>query len=263
MRIIIYRKREGLEIMNTALEMSPSSGPTLVPDNVLYVDFSKGQDELQRRSTSLYKSNGQRKATAAEPIRQVDDIKAIQDYYLSKGQLRNYTIFTVGILFGLRASDLLSLKIHHIFEPDGRFKSHCDLIESKTRKFNNPAITPQIQHLLSDYLATRTDIRYDDPLFTSREKNKDGSARGITIHQFNNVLKKAARECKVAGHISSHSLRKTFAYQILQQNPDDDTAKFALQKMLNHNDFKTTLTYCGLAQDAMDDYRAGLEGVVV
>ena len=49
----------------------------------------------------------------------------------------------------------------------------------------------------------------------------------------------------------------------IQQNPDDDTVKFACQQMLNHDSFKTTLNYCGLTQDAMDTYRAGLEGVII
>ena len=171
-------------------------------------------------------------------------------------------MFTVGILFGIRASDLLSLNIHHVLNPDGTFKSHCDLIESKTRKFNNPVITPAIQALITDYLETLPTYSLNDPLFQSRERNRDGSGKPITIQQWNHILKTAAKACNVPGHISSHSVRKTFAYQLLKQNPNDDDLKFALQKMLNHNDFKTTLTYCGMTQDTLDTYRAGLESVL-
>lgn len=234
-------------------------------DNIINVDFGAGTitQSPTRRTTSIYKSNGVPKATAAEPLRDPADIKRIQDYFLSHNQLRNYTIFTVGLLFGLRAGDLLSLRIHHVLRPDGTFKSHCDLIESKTRKFNNPAITPAVQKLLSDYLATRTCVNYDDPLWPSRERDKDGNLKPIVLEHFIRILKKAAKECGITAHISSHSLRKTFVYQLLQQNPDDDTVKFACQQMLNHDSFKTTLNYCGLTQDAMDTYRAGLEGVII
>lgn len=229
--------------------------------NPAEVDINPTRHTSQRRTTSLYKSNGQPKATAAEPIRNPEDIKKVQDYFLSHDQLRNYTIFTVGLIFGLRAGDLLSLRIHHVLKPDGSFKSHCDLIESKTRKFNNPVITPAVKKLLSDYLAMRSDYTLDDPLFPSRKANKDGEFL-IDITSFNRILNKVSKELNIP-HISSHSLRKTFVYQLLKQNPNDDTVKFACQQMLNHDSFKTTLTYCGLTQDAMDTYRSGLEEVFV
>lgn len=241
--------------MNT---LAANLTPIPMVDNIINVDFGK----KTRRTTSIFKSDGKSKAMAADPIREPADIKAVQEYFISRGQMRNYTMFTIGILFGIRASDLLDLKIHHVLNPDGTFKSHCDLIESKTRKFNNPVITPAIRGLITDYLATLPTYSFNDPLFQSRERNRDGSGKPITIQQWNNILKTAAKACNIPGHISSHSVRKTFAYQLLKQNPNDDELKFALQKMLNHNDFKTTLTYCGMTQDALDTYRAGLEAVL-
>lgn len=255
--------------MNTQqLSVQPVPTPVFA-DNLIKVDFEAGKvdiaaekvDIVTRRSTSIYKSNGYLKATAAQPIRDTADIKRLQEYFLSKGQLRNYTLFTIGLLFGLRAGDLLSLRIHHVLNPDGTFKTHCDLIESKTRKFNNPAITPAVRKLLADYLATRKSYTLDDPLFRSRSRDANGEYF-IDISMLNKILSKASRELGMP-HISSHSLRKTFVYQMLQQNPNDDTVKFACQQMLNHDSFKTTLAYCGLTQDAMDTYRAGLEEVIV
>lgn len=216
-----------------------------------------------RRTTSLYKSNGVPKATAADPIRNPAHIKAMQRYYRTKGQIRNYTIFTMGIVFGIRAGDLCEMRIHHILNADGSFKSHCGLYEQKTRKFNNPVITPSMQAMLSEYLESLGNYDLDDYLFRSRQRDKNGNYRPITIQQLNNVIKKAAKAVEITDHISSHSLRKTFAYQLLQQNPGNDEVKFALQKMLNHNDFKTTLTYCGMTQDTLDKYRTGLEEIVL
>lgn len=224
------------------------------PDNIITIDFKK------KRTTSLYKTDGVPKATAADPIRDPKDIAAMQDYFLSRGQVRDYTIFTLGIIFGIRAGDLLNLRIHHIMNDNGTFKLHCDLIESKTRKFNNPAITPQVKELLTNYLDTLPGYGMNDPLFRSQKRDKYGNLRPITLIQLNRILKTASTACNVPGHISSHSLRKTFAYHLLRSNQGDDKAKMALQQMLNHNDFKTTLIYSGLAQDAMDDYRERLAG---
>lgn len=232
-----------------------------LPTNIIHADFTVHTmpEPEQRRSTSLYKSNGIPKATAAEPIRALSDIHAIQQYFLSRGQTRNYTLFTLGILFGLRAGDLLSLRFDHIMTQDGRFKPHCDMIESKTRKFNNPAITPQIRELLTNYInECCPHYNMSDPVFRSNKTNFDNSPRPITLTQLNRILKEAAAACNVPGHISSHSLRKTFAYHMIKANPDSDEAKFAIQTMLNHSDFKTTLTYCGITQEEVDNFRAGL-----
>lgn len=229
--------------------------------SVTHVNFITHEiiEQVPRRSTSLLKSNGIPKASTADPIRSIDDVHAMQQYFLDAGNLRDYTMFTIGIIFGLRAGDLLSLRISNVLEPDGHFKSHCDLIESKTRKFNNPAITQQAREVLAAYLTEcRMGCSYNDPLFVSRKHDADGSPRTITITQINRILKAAAKACNVSGHISSHSLRKTFAYHMIKSNPNSDAAKFAVQQMLNHNDFKTTLAYCGITQEEMDDFREDL-----
>lgn len=228
---------------------------------ITFVDFRNHEilNDGQKRTTSLLKSDGIPKASAADPIRSLADLHAMQQYFLQRNKRRDYTMLTIGVLFGLRAGDLLSLRIYHVLEPDGRFKSHCDLIESKTRKFNNPAITPQAQEILAAYInECRPGCAYDDPLFVSRKRDTDDSPRPITISQLNRILKAAAKACGVQGHISSHSLRKTFAYHMIKSNPDSDAAKFAVQQMLNHSEFKTTLSYCGITQDEMDDFRTAL-----
>lgn len=234
------------------------------PDNIIEFDFRRSDPVSKRRDTSLFTSDGRPKATAAEPIRALSDIKAIQNYFQERGQIRNYTLFTLGIMFGLRAGDLLSLRWHHLYNPDYTFKPRCDVIEAKTRKTNNPAITPEVRAIITAYHDTLPqNIGYHDPVFISKKSDGCGHYRPITISALNRTLKAAAKAVGLTAHISSHSLRKTFAYQLLQQNKNDDNAKFALQRMLNHNDFKTTLTYCGMTQDTMDTYRAALEGVIL
>lgn len=212
----------------------------------------------QRRATSIYKSNGQPKPTAADPIRDPADIERIKQYFLDNNQRRNYTIFVLGIVFGIRAGDLLTLRVHHVLRPDGSFKPHCDLIESKTRKTNNPIITPEVQKVLSEWLAELTDYEYDDYLFRSRKRDINGNWQAMDVRSFNRILKKVSKDLDLNFHFSSHSLRKTFAYHLLERNPDNDDAKFALQRMLNHDSFKTTLAYCGREQDAIDEFRCDL-----
>lgn len=223
-------------------------------NNIIEVDFKP------RRSTSLYKKDGIRKASAADPIRSLEHIKAIQKYFTDRDQIRNYTIFTLGILYGLRAGDLLSLKVSNFYNENGSFKLHCDLYEEKTRKFNNPIISKQIQNLISAYIiGSDLKLDYHDPLFPSKKKNENGNRRPITISQYNRILKEAVTACDIPGHISSHSMRKTFVYHMIRNNPGNGELLIAIQKMLNHSSFQTTLTYCGIEQDSIDKYRYGLE----
>ena len=49
-----------------------------------------------------------------EPIRNIKDINKIKQYLLGKKNKRDYCIFVVGINIGLRAGDLLSLKVRDV-----------------------------------------------------------------------------------------------------------------------------------------------------
>ena len=50
----------------------------------------------------------------AEPIKNTRDINKIKQYLYGKENKRDYCIFVVGINVGLRAGDLLSLKINDV-----------------------------------------------------------------------------------------------------------------------------------------------------
>jgi len=56
------------------------------------------------------------KAQEVEPIKNMKDINRVKRFFLSKEEFRNYTIFVLGINVGLRAGDLLSLKMGDVFE---------------------------------------------------------------------------------------------------------------------------------------------------
>ena len=55
---------------------------------------------------------------AADPIKNIEDINRILDYFLSHKQYRNLLLFSMGINFGLRCGDLLQLKFGHVLNKD-------------------------------------------------------------------------------------------------------------------------------------------------
>ncbi|MEY8365760.1 tyrosine-type recombinase/integrase [Anaerovoracaceae bacterium 41-7] len=231
-------------------------------DNILQFPMQNMQSVQQpaKRTNSPFKSNGQPKATAADPIRDITDVHKMQEYFKGKKQIRNYMLITLGISFALRAGDLLSLRIEHIYNKDGSVKNYVEIYEDKTNKRNKIRINSTCKAALEQYLeflekSSDGIIFTSDPLFASREKDSWGRKKALTLRQLNNILKKAAKECGVEDHVSSHSMRKTYAYQAMQAHGENQETLYALQYTFNHSDIRTTMRYTGMQQDKADKLR--------
>lgn len=224
-------------------------------DNV--VSFPGGlKEDKQRRSDSRYKSNGQIKASAAEPIEEMSNVHKMLNLFLDRKQYRNYLLLSLGINFALRAGDLLKLRIEDLYEANGTAKPYFEIYEKKTGKHNKVAIPTHIQQALNNYFIELPEPVFNtDPLFESRQKDKFGFKKPITIRQVNNILKNAAKECGLDEHISSHSMRKTYGYQMMKANDFSQDVLYALQYTFNHSDIRTTFRYTGLEQKRADELR--------
>ncbi|MGF6375077.1 integrase [Clostridiales Family XIII bacterium PM5-7] len=220
-------------------------------------------DIYRKPTTTQYKSDGILKPTAADPIRDASDVQKMLTYFLDKGKVRDYTFLTLGISFALRAGDLLSLKIEDVFNLDGTVKSHFVIYEDKTNKRQKVHINEKCKEALSLYLDSLDDVYSTDPLFMSRQRDQWGNKKAITIQQAITVLKKAAKECGVKGHISSHSMRKTFAYHTIKNNEGNQEVLLMLQHMYKHTDIKTTFRYCGIEEEQIDALREDIGGILL
>lgn len=216
------------------------------------------------RTNSPLKSNGQPKATPADPIRSEEDLHKMQQYFLDKKQYRNYLLLTLGVSFALRAGDLLSLDITDVYNDDGTVRDELCLYEDKTNKRNRIKINATCKAALEKYFEMLPEPIYRrDPLFRSRETDGLGQPRAITIKQLDNILKKAAKECGITYHISTHSLRKTFAYLLITKYKGDQEVLYALQYMLNHSDIRTTFRYTGIQNDVASKLREDVGGMLL
>ena len=241
----------------------------LYTNNLVLFPTAKPQQQpttaRKRPTATPFKSDGRPKANAADPIRNPADITAIQEYFLERGNTRDYTLFSLGISFGLRAGDLLKLRLCDLYKPDGSPATDIELYEHKTGKKNRIRINSRCREILLDYIRQQQadhDVFDDDPVFASREHDCNGELKPISLSLLSKNLKAAAKACGVEGHISSHSLRKTFVYQSIQANKGDWDALFAIQHMLNHSSFKTTLRYCGADKDKEDNIRESIAGLI-
>lgn len=199
-------------------------------------------------------SRGINKAEEVEPIKNVKDIAKVKQYLLGKENKRDYMLFVVGINIGLRAGDLLKLKIKDIME-DNRIVDSVTIIEEKTRNTNKTPkkrtfeLNKSAKEAISLYLGTLKEIDEDSYLFKSRKGN--GS---LTVESAHKIIKTTLRDLNIKGNYGTHTLRKTFSYHCYINNiKDNPNILNTLQKMLNHSSSSVTLRYIGITKEVITD----------
>ncbi len=175
-----------------------------------------------------------------QPIRDQDVIDGIKEY-LKLRSLRNYLLFCFGIYSGLRVSDLLMLQVGMVRS------SHVKTIETKNKNKKKFIIHPSIREDLDRFIAGKRDDEY---LFTSRQVKTKSKLKGKPIHRSTayKILNEAALNFGLQ-EIGTHTLRKTWGYQLYTQDPRNLAL---LMEMYNHKDQTDTFRYIGVTQDLMD-----------
>lgn len=170
--------------------------------------------------------------STVEPIRNIPDIRRVETI-LSKNQ-RDLLLFTIGINWGLRISDILALNVE-----DVKGKSFIKLKEKKTGKAKKIPINDKLLPMFAEYTRGK---RGDTPLFMTKFKNR------LTRVSAYNIIKQACEESGLHDTFGTHTMRKTFGYHHYQKFKD----VALLQKIFNHSSPQITLRYIGIEQDRID-----------
>ena len=182
-----------------------------------------------------------------QPIRNLQDIQRMKNYFLEKGQIRNYTMITLALNTSLRISDLLHLKWSNVywFERE-EFREHIRIVEQKTHKSTQIFINQEARHALSLLKnAKKGGIGEDDYIFKSRS----GGNRPISRSRAFVIVKGAADDLGFEGIIGCHSLRKTFGYQAWKTG----VPPALIMSIYNHSSIEITKRYLAIEQDDKDD----------
>lgn len=211
---------------------------------------------------SDFKSDGKRKPHAADSIRSYDDYNAIAKYYLDRGQIRDWAMWTMGVSLGLRISDLLSLKFGHLIDMDKKtIKPRIQIYEQKTGKLNNCLVTESVKLALERYLESiKFTFDLDGYLFPSKKtKGKMYEECGWRI------LSNAGKALGLPLVIGSHTMRKSFANiaACVDKSCVDMNAITKVQGLLNHGDQRVTMAYLGTYQDMYDRARVAVSDFVL
>lgn len=193
-------------------------------------------------------SRGIEKAAEVEPIKSIKDIAKVKQYLIGKNSKRDYMLFVVGINIGLRAGDLLNLRICDVLL-DGHIVDRVTINEEKTEKRREFELNTSAKDAITLYLSTLKDIDDEDYLFTSRK----GSG-ALTVASAHKIIKTTLKELNIKGNYGTHTLRKTFAYHIYTNNIKENPGILnTLQKMLNHSSASVTLRYIGITKKVIAD----------
>ena len=187
-----------------------------------------------------------KKKTVA-PIKSLADIGKIKRHLLKTHQYRNYLLFVMGINVGLRISDLLSLRISDVWH-NGKCVEAIVIREQKTKKYRTIALNGATEEAIERYLGSLKTFNENDWLFKSR---KYGTP--LTKQSAHRIINQIMADCGIVGHWGTHTLRKTFAYQLYMANAEQPMILEYLMKLLNHSSQQITLAYMGIEQQQLNN----------
>lgn len=167
-----------------------------------------------------------------EPIRKQKDLKAISQ--LLQGKPRDLLLWTIGINNGLRASDLVQLKVHQV--KDCKPGDTVNIIETKTKKPNILVINKSVHKVLFAYL-NKADLNPADYLFRSR---KGGH---ILSQSVGRLVKQWTFAVNLQGNYGAHTMRKTWGYH---QRINHGVGFEILCRRYNHSSPSITMSYLGI-----------------
>ena len=196
---------------------------------------------------------------AAEPIKNMDDIYRISNYFIENERYRDNMLFIVGINFGLRVSDLRMLRFCDVINDNFTFKDSFPVFEKKTRntrrKKKNRYITLNnaVIEAITLYLENTDDVSLSDYMFRSESNNGARDNKPLASWSVDRILKGVANDLQLNMRMSTHTLRKTFCYHQMVMSNNDQRKLLLLQKMLNHSSPAQTLDYIGITGEEIEE----------
>jgi integrase len=192
---------------------------------------------------------------SVEPIRSLDDVERIKNYFLTRkghgnNSIRNYAYFVLSLNIARRAGDILNLHVYDVLNKDGTFKTHVTFEhEQKTGKKSDVLLNSKAVEALTMYFNTLGEYKMSDWLFPKL----NDPAEHISVDGMRRMLQRAVKDLGLDIHIGTHSLRKTMPYHVISNSTNTED-EVIISQFLKHNDVKTTYHYIGRSQSEMDAF---------
>lgn len=159
-------------------------------------------------------------------------------------KLRDKSILELLYSAGLRVSELVSLKRDNI-----NLKRDEFTIRGKGSKLRVCFLSNAARHALHDYLEARKDdsefmfVRHD------RASKRSAEVTPLTPRSVQRMVEKYAREAGITKKVTPHTLRHSFATDLLMNGADIRS----VQSMLGHSSITTTQIYTHITNQQLRD----------
>ena len=133
------------------------------------------------------------------------------------------------------------------------------ILEKKTkntrarRRNRYITINTAVVEAVTLYLENTPGVRLSDYMFRSESNNGANLNKPIHRASVDTMLKGIARDLGLGNRMSTHTLRKTFAYHQMVMSGNDPRKLLLLQKMFGHSTAAQTLDYIGITSEEIDE----------
>ncbi len=169
-------------------------------------------------------------------------------------QLRDRAMLETLFSSGLRVSELAGLTREQV-----NLKLEEFTVRGKGDKPRVVFLSNQARYWLKEYLDRRTDV--DKHLFVSHDRAANGrDSEGLTPRSVQRIVESYARAAGITKRITPHTLRHTFATDLLRNGADIRS----VQTMLGHSSITTTQIYTHVTDQRLreiyDKYHGNKKG---
>ncbi|KKW35667.1 MAG: Recombinase [Candidatus Giovannonibacteria bacterium GW2011_GWA2_53_7] len=161
-------------------------------------------------------------------------------------KLRDKAMLELLFSTGLRVSELANLKIKDINLKRDEFS-----VRGKGSKIRVVFLSQQAKYWLEKYLAARHDV--SPYMFVALDRAKsgrtDGDAAPLTPRSIERIIEKYAKAVGIMKKITPHTLRHSFATDLLRNGADIRS----VQSMLGHSSITTTQIYTHITDQRLKE----------
>jgi site-specific recombinase XerD len=170
---------------------------------------------------------------------------------------RDKSILELLFSTGLRVSELIGLKIDNVNLKRDEFS-----IEGKGGKRRVVFLSEQAKHWIKKYLGLRKDmnpylfVSHDKRTKQKKKSNKQSQYDPLTTRSVQRLVKKYAKIAGITKPVSPHTLRHSYATDLLQNGADIRS----VQAMLGHSSITTTQIYTHITDKELKNIHKKFHG---
>ncbi len=176
-----------------------------------------------------------------------DDFKSLVSKLERDGEYKFALLICIGVMTGLRLSDLLQLRFRQFENTDVLI-----IVEQKTKKTRKIKINQDLKEILERIREKMGVTDSDRYIFLNRFGTKPIDKSYVNV-KLKDIMKKY--DIVLEGNVSSHTFRKTLGNRVLRLNNYSNEAMILLMELFGHSSPSITKRYLGIREkEVLDVY---------